>query len=236
MTQSSTAEQVQALERYKYGFVTEIESETAPRGLDENTVRFISAKKEEPDWLLDWRLRAYRAWMGMGEPNWAKILYPPIEYQDAYYYSAPKQRTKLESLDDVDPEILKTYEKLGIPLREQEVLAGLTNVAVDAVFDSVSVGDHLQEETGRGGRHLLLLLRGGAQSPRAGPQVSGLGGTLFRQLLRHAELGCVQRRLLRVRAEGRALPDGALHLFPHQCRADRDSSSAPSSSPRRGRM
>jgi Fe-S cluster assembly protein SufB len=139
MTQSSTAEQVQALERYKYGFVTEIESETAPRGLDENTVRFISAKKEEPDWLLDWRLRAYRAWMGMGEPNWAKILYPPIAYQDAYYYSAPKQRTKLESLDDVDPEILKTYEKLGIPLREQEVLAGLTNVAVDAVFDSVSV-------------------------------------------------------------------------------------------------
>jgi Fe-S cluster assembly protein SufB len=139
MTQSSTAEQVQALERYKYGFVTEIESEAAPRGLDENTVRFISAKKEEPDWLLDWRLRAYRAWMGMEEPNWAKILYPPIAYQDAYYYSAPKQRTKLESLDDVDPEILKTYEKLGIPLREQEVLAGLTNVAVDAVFDSVSV-------------------------------------------------------------------------------------------------
>jgi Fe-S cluster assembly protein SufB len=139
MTQSSTAEQVQALERYKYGFVTEIESETAPRGLDENTVRFISAKKEEPDWLLDWRLRAYRAWMGMEEPNWAKIFYPPIAYQDAYYYSAPKQRTKLESLDDVDPEILRTYEKLGIPLREQEVLAGLTNVAVDAVFDSVSV-------------------------------------------------------------------------------------------------
>ena len=139
MTQPSTAEQVQALERYKYGFITEIESETAPRGLDENTVRFISSKKEEPDWLLDWRLRAYRAWMGMEEPNWAKILYPPIAYQDAYYYSAPKQRTKLESLDDVDPEILRTYEKLGIPLREQEVLAGLTNVAVDAVFDSVSV-------------------------------------------------------------------------------------------------
>jgi Fe-S cluster assembly protein SufB len=139
MTQPSTAEQVQALERYKYGFITEIESETAPRGLDENTVRFISAKKEEPDWLLDWRLRAYRAWMGMEEPSWAKIFYPPIAYQDAYYYSAPKQRTKLESLDDVDPEILRTYEKLGIPLREQEVLAGLTNVAVDAVFDSVSV-------------------------------------------------------------------------------------------------
>jgi Fe-S cluster assembly protein SufB len=139
MPEPSTAEQIQALERYKYGFVTDIESETAPKGLSEETIRFISAKKEEPDWLLEWRLRAYRVWTEMEEPDWAKVFYPPIDYQDAYYYSAPKQRTKLESLDDVDPEILKTYEKLGIPLREQEVLAGLTNVAVDAVFDSVSV-------------------------------------------------------------------------------------------------
>jgi Fe-S cluster assembly protein SufB len=138
MTQTSTAEQVQALERYKYGFVTEIESETAPKGLSEDTIRFISAKKEEPEWLLDWRLRAYRAWTAMEEPDWAKIFYPPIDYQDAYYYSAPKQKT-LQSLDELDPEILKTYEKLGIPLREQEMLAGVANVAVDAVFDSVSV-------------------------------------------------------------------------------------------------
>jgi Fe-S cluster assembly protein SufB len=138
MTQTSTAEQVQALERYKYGFVTEIESETAPKGLNEDTIRFISAKKEEPEWLLDWRLRAYRAWTAMEEPDWAKIFYPPIDYQDAYYYSAPKQKT-LQSLDELDPEILKTYEKLGIPLREQEMLAGVANVAVDAVFDSVSV-------------------------------------------------------------------------------------------------
>ncbi|HVG81842.1 MAG TPA: Fe-S cluster assembly protein SufB [Methylomirabilota bacterium] len=138
MTQTSTAEQVQALERYKYGFVTEIESETAPKGLNEDTIRFISAKKEEPEWLLDWRLRAYRAWTEMEEPDWAKIFYPPIDYQDAYYYSAPKQKT-LQSLDELDPEILKTYEKLGIPLREQEMLAGVANVAVDAVFDSVSV-------------------------------------------------------------------------------------------------
>src|ERR1041385_4349216 len=139
MPEPSTAEQIQALERYKYGFITDIESETAPKGLSEETIRFISAKKEEPDWLLEWRLRAYRVWTEMEEPDWAKVFYPPIDYQDAYYYSAPKQKPKRESLDEVDPEILRTYEKLGIPLREQEVLAGLTNVAVDAVFDSVSV-------------------------------------------------------------------------------------------------
>jgi Fe-S cluster assembly protein SufB len=139
MAEPSTAEQIQALERYKYGFVTDIESETAPKGLSEETIRFISAKKEEPDWLLEWRLRAYRVWTEMEEPDWAKVFYPPIDYQDAYYYAAPKQKPKRESLDEVDPEILRTYEKLGIPLREQEILAGVANVAVDAVFDSVSV-------------------------------------------------------------------------------------------------
>jgi len=139
MAEPSTAEQIQALERYKYGFVTDVESETAPKGLSEDTIRFISAKKEEPDWLLEWRLRAYRVWTEMEEPDWAKIFYPPIDYQDAYYYAAPKQKPKRESLDEIDPEILRTYEKLGIPLREQEILAGVANVAVDAVFDSVSV-------------------------------------------------------------------------------------------------
>ena len=139
MPEPSTAEQIQALERYKYGFVTDIESDKAPKGLSEDTVCFISAKKEEPDWLLEWRLRAYRVWTEMEEPDWAKVFYPPIDYQDAYYYSAPKQKPKRESLDEVDPEILRTYEKLGIPLREQEILAGVANVAVDAVFDSVSV-------------------------------------------------------------------------------------------------
>ncbi|HXV25354.1 MAG TPA: Fe-S cluster assembly protein SufB [Alphaproteobacteria bacterium] len=151
MTQTSTAEQVQALERYKYGFVTEIESETAPKGLNEEIVRFISTKKQEPDWLLEWRLRAYRVWTEMEEPGWAKVRFPPIDYQDAYYYSAPKQKTKLESLDEIDPEILKTYQKLGIPLREQEVLAGLANVAVDAVFDSVSVATTFKKKLGEAG-------------------------------------------------------------------------------------
>jgi len=123
-------------ERYKYGFVTDIESETAPRGLDEDTVRFISAKKNEPAWLLDWRLKAYRTWTAMREPGWAKVAYPPIDYQDAYYYSAPKSKPSPKSLDEIDPELLRTYAKLGIPIREQEALAG---IAVDAVFDSVSV-------------------------------------------------------------------------------------------------
>jgi len=134
-----TVERVRAVtdDKYKYGFITEIEAETAPKGLSENIVRFISAKKDEPQWLLDWRLKAYRRWLEMPEPTWAKVAFPPIDYQDAYYYSAPKSDAdKPKSLDEVDPELLRTYEKLGIPLKEQEVLAG---VAVDAVFDSVSV-------------------------------------------------------------------------------------------------
>ena len=132
-----TVERVQELQRqkYAYGFVTDIESETAPKGLSEDTVRFISAKKDEPEWLLDWRLKAYRRWLEMPEPKWAKVSFPPIDYQDSYYYSAPKSpQDGPKSLDEVDPKLLETYEKLGIPLREQEMLAG---VAVDAVFDSV---------------------------------------------------------------------------------------------------
>jgi Fe-S cluster assembly protein SufB len=129
-----------ASQKYKYGFVTDIESETAPKGLSEDTVRFISAKKGEPEWLLEWRLKAYRHWLTLKEPDWAMINHPPIDYQAAYYYSAPKQKKKLESLDEVDPELLKTYAKLGIPIREQEILAGVEpRIAVDAVFDSVSV-------------------------------------------------------------------------------------------------
>ena len=134
-----TVDRLEALQRrkYEYGFVTDIEAETAPKGLDESIVRFISAKKEEPEWLLEWRLKAYRRWLEMEEPNWAKVKFPPIDYQDAYYYSAPKSpEDGPKSLDEVDPKLLETYEKLGIPLREQEMLAG---VAVDAVFDSVSV-------------------------------------------------------------------------------------------------
>jgi Fe-S cluster assembly protein SufB len=130
-------------EGYKYGFVTDIEADSAPPGLDEDTVRFISAKKGEPEWLLEWRLAAFRAWREMQEPEWAKVEFPPIDFQAASYYSAPRQQATPKSLDEVDPELLRTYEKLGIPLREREVLAG---VAVDAVFDSVSVATTFKEQ------------------------------------------------------------------------------------------
>src|SRR5689334_21624122 len=159
------------VDQYKYGFETLIESEKAEKGLSEDTVRFISAKKNEPEWMLQWRLDAYRRWLTMREPTWARVDYPKIDYQDIYYYSAPKQFVAPKSLADVDPEILKTYEKLGIPLKEQELLAGVRKqgepsaldddeftggeargrVAVDAVFDSVSVATTFKDELKKAG-------------------------------------------------------------------------------------
>jgi len=141
------------VDAYKYGFSTDIESEKAPKGLNEDIVRFISAKKNEPAWLTEWRLEAYRRWLTMPEPRWARVHYPPIDYQDLYYYAAPKSTPGPKSLDDVDPELLRTYEKLGIPLREQEILAGVETrrVAVDAVFDSVSVATTFKEELAKAG-------------------------------------------------------------------------------------
>lgn len=124
-------------QKYKYGFVTDIEADTVPRGLNEDIIRLISAKKQEPAWLLEWRLKAYRHWQTMSEPHWAKLEFEPINYQNLFYYAAPKQKVKPQSLAEVDKNLLETYDKLGIPLKEQEALAGV--VAVDAVFDSVSV-------------------------------------------------------------------------------------------------
>ena len=169
-----TVEQVRRIDvdQYKYGFETVIESEKAPKGLSEDIVRFISQKKEEPAWMLEWRLEAYRRWLTMREPHWARVDYKPIDYQELYYYAAPKAFVAPKSLDDVDPEILRTYEKLGIPLREQEILAGVVRpqkeegeddgeggetgsgyarVAVDAVFDSVSVATTFKEELKKAG-------------------------------------------------------------------------------------
>lgn len=128
---------------YKYGFVTDIEADSVPAGLNEDTIRLISAKKNEPEFLLEWRLKAFRHWLTMSEPTWANVHYPPINYQNICYYSAPKMKAKPKSLDEVDPELLATYEKLGIPLRERELLAG---VAVDAVFDSISVATTFKEK------------------------------------------------------------------------------------------
>jgi len=128
---------------YKYGFITEIETEKIAKGLSEDVVRLISAKKEEPPFLLDFRLRAYRHWLTMQEPDWAALGYPPIDYQELIYYAAPRQQQKKASLDEVDPALLETFEKLGIPLSEQK---RLSNVAVDAVFDSVSIATTYKEK------------------------------------------------------------------------------------------
>ena len=145
---------------YEHGWSADIETEFAPKGLSEDTVRFISAKKNEPEWMLDWRLKAFRHWLTMQEPDWAEIGYPPIDYQDAFYYAAPKAKPKLASLDEVDPDILAVYKKLGIPLEEQKVLAGVEGarkVAVDAVFDSVSVATTFREELKRAGVIFLSI-------------------------------------------------------------------------------
>ena len=161
------------VDQYKYGFETEIETDKAPKGLNEDIIRLISAKKNEPEWMLEWRLGAYRRWLTLEEPTWARVEYPRIDFQDIHYYAAPKGQSGPKSLDEVDPELLRTYEKLGIPLREQEILAGVKKaapaeggeeleagsdnvyksgrVAVDAVFDSVSVVTTFKEELAKAG-------------------------------------------------------------------------------------
>ncbi|RYB04942.1 Fe-S cluster assembly protein SufB [Lichenibacterium ramalinae] len=151
-----TVDQVKSIDvsEYKYGFVSDIESEKAPKGLNEDIVRFISAKKNEPEWLTEWRLEAFRRWQTMESPDWSRVKHPPIDYQDLHYFSAPKGTSGPKSLDEVDPELLRTYEKLGIPLREQEILAGVepsSRVAVDAVFDSVSVATTFKAELAKSG-------------------------------------------------------------------------------------
>ncbi|WP_027835226.1 Fe-S cluster assembly protein SufB [Maritalea myrionectae] len=150
-----TIDQVKEIDvdKYKYGFKTDIEMDMAPKGLNEDIVRFISAKKDEPEWMLEWRLEAFRRWQQMEEPSWARVNYPKIDFQDLYYYAAPKSTPGPKSLDEVDPELLETYKKLGIPLSEQAVLAGVegARVAVDAVFDSVSVVTTFKDELAKAG-------------------------------------------------------------------------------------
>src|ERR671936_2005050 len=143
MSTSTQVIQDLANREYKYGFITDVEQDSAPRGLNEDIVRLISAKKGEPEWLLEWRLKAYRTWLTMKEPTWANVKFGPIDYQNIIYYAAPKRKPELQSLDEVDPEIRRTFDKLGIPLEEQKLLSG---VAVDAVFDSVSVATTFKEK------------------------------------------------------------------------------------------
>jgi Fe-S cluster assembly protein SufB len=153
-------EAVDRASSYEWGFTSDIEQEFAPKGLSEDTIRYISAKKSEPEWMLEWRLKAYRAWLTMEEVSWAKLDIPQIDFQDAYYYAEPKQKPTLKSLDELDPEIRRTYEKLGIPIEEQKVLAGVEGarkVAVDAVFDSVSVATTFREELKKAGVIFLSI-------------------------------------------------------------------------------
>jgi Fe-S cluster assembly protein SufB len=162
-TEGRNREAQEAVDRastYEWGFTSDIEQDFAPKGLSEDTIRFISAKKTEPEWMLEWRLKAYRAWLTMAEVSWAKLDIPEIDFQDAYYYAEPKQKPKLASLDELDPEIRRTYEKLGIPIEEQKVLAGVEGarkVAVDAVFDSVSVATTFREELKKAGVIFLSI-------------------------------------------------------------------------------
>ena len=211
---TETIEQVeQATGKYKYGFVTDIESEKAPKGLDEDTIRFISAKKEEPEWMLEWRLKAFRRWQTMTAPDWAKLDIPPIDYQDIYYYSAPKQAEKLKSLDEVDPELLATYEKLGIPLNEQKMLA---NVAVDAVFDSVSVATTFREELSKAGVIFCPISEAIRDYPELVQRYMGsvipVGDNYFAAL----NSAVFTDGSFVYISQGRALPDGAVDLFPDQ--------------------
>ena len=173
---------------YKYGFESNIESESAPKGLNEDTIRFISQKKDEPAWLLEWRLKAYHHWLTLKEPNWHNVKFSPIDYQDIIYYAAPKQKAKPSSLDEVDPELLDTFKRLGISLQEQKRLTG---VAVDAVFDSVSVATTFREKLGDMGIIFCSFQRSGARASGADPEISRLGGASGRQLLCGPQLGGV---------------------------------------------
>ena len=214
---SATVETIRQVEEatgnYKYGFVTDIEVDKAPKGLSEDTIRLISAKKDEPEWMLEWRLKAYRHWLTMEDPDWAKLNYPPIDYQDIHYYAAPKKAEGPKSLDEVDPELLRTYEKLGIPLREQEMLAG---VAVDAVFDSVSVATTFREKLADAGVIFCPISEAIRDYPELVQKYIGSvvpqGDNYFSAL----NSCCVHRWVLCLYPRRRAVPDGIVDLFPHQ--------------------
>ena len=195
------------------------------QGADRRTVRFISAKKNEPEWMLEWRLAAFKRWQTLKEPTWARVPYPKIDFQDIYYYAAPKAGGSYKSIDEVTPEILETYEKLGIPLREREILLGVeqpsgpdlpAKVAVDAVFDSVSVATTFREELAKAGVLFMSISEAIQKHPEIVRKYLGSVVPSHRQFLCLAEFGGVLRRLVRVCAQGRPLPDGVLDLFPHQ--------------------
>ena len=204
-----------AEKKYAYGFTTDVHTEIIDKGLSEDVVRLISQKKGEPDWLLDFRLQAYHYWLTLEPPTWGHLQMPQVDFQDISYYADPtRKRPSAEGkAAEIDPELMKTFDKLGIPLEERMALSG---TAVDAVMDSVSVKTTFREKL-REGHHLLLHQRSRARTPRAGAPVSGLRRSLSRQFLCRPEQRRLQRRLVRLYPARRTLPHGTLHLFPHQC-------------------
>ena len=218
MAESHSPESL-AEREYEYGFTTDVEQETLPPGLDESTVRFISAKKDEPEWLLEWRLKALRRFLELAEqetePTWAMVDYPKIDYQAISYWAAPKQQVGVESLDEVDPELLRDLREARDPAAEQKRLSG---VAVDAVFDSVSVATTFKAELEKQGIIFCSFSEAVQRTPSWSASTWARWSPTRRQLLRLPQLGGLQRRLLRLHPEGRALPHGALHLLPHQRR------------------
>ena len=216
-TSTDNIEQL-ANQDYKYGFVTDVDAEAVPPGLNEEIIRIISAKKGEPEWLLEWRLKAFRVWQTMTAPQWHNVHFPPVDFQNIIYYSAPKQKPNLESLDDLDPEIKATFDKLGVPIEEQKVMAG---VAVDAVFDSVSVATTFKDKLA----DLGIVFCSFSEAVRDHPELvrKYLGSVVpasdnFYAALNSAVFSDGSFAYI---PEGRQVPDGAVHLLPHQRGADR---------------
>jgi hypothetical protein len=199
---------------YPHGFTTDIESDSLPPGLDEDTIRAISRKKREPAFLLQWRLAAFERWRSMAPPDWAQLRMEPVDFQALSYYSAPKSlKNAPKSLDEVDPQLLETYEKLGVPLHERARLAG---VAVDAVFDSVSVGTTFREQLAAVGVIFCSFSHAVQHHPELIERYLGSVVPHGRQLLRRAQLGGVLRWLLCLHPQGREVPDGAVVVLSHQ--------------------
>ena len=194
-----------AEQKYEFGFTTDVHTDIIDKGLTEDTVRLISAKKGEPEWMLDFRLKAFRHWLTMEQPAWGHVHLPEIDYQAISYYADPMAKKKDEGKKEIDPELMKTFDKLGIPLEERLILSGQT--AVDAIMDSVSVKTTYKEKLAEKG--IIFCSIGDAVKNH--PDL-----VLSRQLLRRVEQRSVQRRLVRLHTEGRAKPDGAKLVFPHQ--------------------
>ncbi len=200
---------------YKYGFVTDIDTDVIPSGLSEEVVRLISAKKNEPEWLLEFRLKAYRHWLTLKMPDWAQLDIPPIDYQAISYFAAPKKKDSPKSLDEVDPELIDTFNKLGIPLEEQKMLSGM---AVDAVMDSVSVKTTHREKLAE----LGIIFCSFSEAVKDYPDlVRRYLGSVVSYRDNFTELGSFFRRLVRIHSQRCTLPHGTVNLLPHKRIRDR---------------